>query len=293
MRLIDKREGGKMKRISGICIVVCVATWSLIGCGKGEEGQPQTAQEKVVSGQLERVEEQVKTMAGKVEAVAQQGDNLRQRLDDLEKRLDRLGRVDLARSAPAENRKAPPEPVKRVVVAKAEPVRVEKKAPEPEKEPVKLEPVDPVPTKTEEEKVGEPQAGGADGADGDKGSAGEVNILPGEGEFNLLNIKFASKIDRKSRQPVDPRGEFALADGKVYAWMVFSNKSSVDTQAQITWYRGDKVINTIPLNVGKQASHWRTWSYAQLSKRGVGDWKVEVKDSADNLMGSATFAVTE
>lgn len=280
-----------MNRIGFVLLMVMVG---LTGCKKKEPAAPETAQEKAASAQLQRVEEQLKTIAGRVEAIGQQGDQTRQRLEAMEKRLDRLSRIESVpvdiRLPKAKPPKAAPTEVKRPVV-KTTVAKAEIKP--PEEPPAKIQPVDPIPTKEAAPGPEEEAGGGANSADGGAVVAPQVNIVPTEGEFKLVNIKFASKVDRESRQPLDPKGEFSLADERVYAWMVFSNKSDEKTAASVTWYRGERKVNTVPLNIGKKASHWRTWSYARLSKRGLGMWKVEVTDGAGILMGSATFNVTE
>ena len=277
-----------------IWFMLLIAMVGLTGCKKKEPAAPETGQEKAASAQFQRVEEQLKTIAGRVEAIGQQGDQTRQRLEALEKRLDKLSRIE---SVPVDIRlpKAKPPRAARtkrkelVAITRAEKTEIQP-PPEP---PAKILPVDPIPTKDKPLQPAPEPGGGAEAADGAAVTAPEVNIVPREGEFKLVNIKFASKVDRESRQPLDPKAEFSLADERVYAWLVFSNKSEEKTEANITWYRGERKVNTVPLNIGKKASHWRTWSYARLSKRGLGTWKVEVTDAADVLMGSATFNVTE
>jgi len=55
-----------------------------------------------------------------------------------------------------------------------------------------------------------------------------------------------------------------------------------------SWYHGDKLMFEKVLNKGREG-RWRTWSQKNLIKEWTGAWRVDVKDTAGNVLKSVSF----
>jgi len=111
------------------------------------------------------------------------------------------------------------------------------------------------------------------------------------GDFNLVNIKLSSQVDRKTRQPTKVSDKFHLPEKTVYCWLVFSNKSDIVVPVDMVWKREGVQKTAIRLDIGKKASHWRTWSHIVLGEKSLGAWTVEVIGPAGEVLASRAFSV--
>lgn len=261
---------------------------ALFACGKEEAKKvevptPLAEQEetaKQVAGLSARLDELVKKNEKLDEQVA--------RMDKQTAEIDRLYAEIEKQAAELERRERALEKARTEAADKkaAPPKKVAKKK---KKKKRKLAVVEPVPTGSEE---GGDQPGKKEGADGAGPGEEGGPVLAAPGDLTLINIKFATAVDRQNRNPVEPTDSFKLADDKVYCWTVFSYDGADDTAANIVWKRDGKEISTIQLRVG-HSSHWRTWSYIRLTNKSVGEWEAQIQDLAGNVLGSGKFVVSE
>ncbi len=259
-------------------------------CGKEE------AKKVEVPANLSAQEETAKQVAGlsaRVDELVKKNEELDKEVAKLDKQtaeIDRLYAEIEKQAAELERRERALAKARTEAADKkaAVPKKVQKK--EKKKKKRKLAVVEPVPTKT---KDGGEQPGKKDGAGGGAlGVEGGGPALATPGDLALINIKFATSVDRQNRNPVDPTDSFKIADDKVYCWTVFSYSGAEDTAANIVWIRDGKEISTIQLRVG-HSSHWRTWSYIRLTDKSVGEWEAQIQDLSGNVLGAGKFAVTE
>ncbi len=124
----------------------------------------------------------------------------------------------------------------------------------------------------------------------------EPDIIAGEdlagvpvGNIELVNLKFATQLDREKRTVVEEKTTFSKTDNRLYCWLVLSNLADDETRLRLFWKHEGKVISDIELRVGKRTSHWRTWAYIKPSS--VGQWEVELQDLAGRVVGTGSFTV--
>ena len=92
----------------------------------------------------------------------------------------------------------------------------------------------------------------------------------------------------ENREPVGVAETFPGTTKKVYCFLETANIDK-DTEVSFIWFHGqdEKLKTTLPVKEGKR---WRT--YAEKNLRGLtGDWKVEIKDAAGNLLKQIKFKV--
>jgi hypothetical protein len=77
---------------------------------------------------------------------------------------------------------------------------------------------------------------------------------------------------------------------RVYCWTRVLGGEMDDLITHI-WYFEDSEIQRVELPV--HASHWRTWSYKTIFPGMAGSWRVEVRDSADQVLADTVFTTTE
>lgn len=89
----------------------------------------------------------------------------------------------------------------------------------------------------------------------------------------------------KDREPVGESTEFDAASGKVYCWMKVTC-SHPPTKVKHIWYKGEQ--NVFEIGLEMKYATMRTWSAKDIAP---GDWKVDVVDDADQVLGSVSFHV--
>lgn len=89
----------------------------------------------------------------------------------------------------------------------------------------------------------------------------------------------------EDREPVDEDDEFDAALGKVYCWMKV-NCQNPPTTIKHVWYRDDQKVFQLALEI-KYAT-MRTWSVKGIDP---GNWRVDVVDKAEQVIGSVRFHV--
>jgi hypothetical protein len=76
---------------------------------------------------------------------------------------------------------------------------------------------------------------------------------------------------------------------KVYFWTRVVDGQAGDRIRHV-WIREGTEVLSIGLSIG--GPHWRTYSNKTLHAGSAGSWKVEVRDSAGNLLASESFTCT-
>jgi hypothetical protein len=100
----------------------------------------------------------------------------------------------------------------------------------------------------------------------------------------VQKIAICTSIENK--QPVGMDSVFAANVGKLYCYTKI--KSQADT-TEIThvWLFEGKEMTKVVLPI--KAKSWRTWSAKTILPEWKGDWRVEVQDSAGDVLTSISF----
>jgi hypothetical protein len=291
-----------MKR-SSQALVFLLATTLVLQVSCGNQEKPEASQPTAAPAGA-GAEKQLRATQARLEELSFEQESLKARVDRMEKLADRVDKVErqveIARSAVNSLEKRPIPPTARVVE------KVTEKEPPVEKKKVVLDA--PVPSGAggskaaaeegatdekndqapydEAEKADEVGAGSADDAD-DAADEGDVAV----GKVELVNMKFATDVDRETRNPVDERDTFKKTENRLYCWLVLSNLAEEKTKVDLVWKHEGKALSTIELNVGKHTSHWRTWAY--IRPHLVGQWEAVIVDLAGREVGAGKFTVTE
>lgn len=87
------------------------------------------------------------------------------------------------------------------------------------------------------------------------------------------------------REPVGEASAFVDSVASLYC---FTELDGALGQIIHSWYHGDKLMFEKTLNKGRDG-RWRTWSQKNLIKEWTGAWRVDVKDTAGNVLKSVSF----
>jgi hypothetical protein len=92
----------------------------------------------------------------------------------------------------------------------------------------------------------------------------------------------------ENREPTGVAETFPASTEKVYCFLEATNIAK-DTEVSLVWSLGGKEMwkMNLPLKMGPK---WRTNAFKSLNGL-KGDWKIEVKDAAGNLIKEAKFKV--
>jgi len=94
--------------------------------------------------------------------------------------------------------------------------------------------------------------------------------------------------DVQDREPVGVEETFPASTEKVYCFIEATNISA-DTEATFVWYHEGQEMRSFTLPI-MQGPRWRTYAYKNLYGK-TGNWKVEIRDTSNNLVKSITFKV--
>ena len=93
-----------------------------------------------------------------------------------------------------------------------------------------------------------------------------------------------------NREPVDAGTSFSASDAKLYCFNKIDGIHS-DTQIIHAWYYGNMERARITLGVKPPA--WRTYSSKMVQPHEIGAWRVEILDSAGNILKTLEFEITQ
>lgn len=90
------------------------------------------------------------------------------------------------------------------------------------------------------------------------------------------------------REAVEAGTRFQATVGRLYC---FTKIVGAENPAEINhvWYFGNNERARVSLSV--KANNWRTYSSKLIQAHEVGDWRVEVLDSAGNILETVSFEV--
>ena len=93
-----------------------------------------------------------------------------------------------------------------------------------------------------------------------------------------------------NREPVDAGTSFSASDARLYC---FSKITGIQSDSEIVhaWYYGSVERTRITLSVKPPA--WRTYSSKIIQPHEIGAWRVEILDSAGNILKTVEFEITQ
>jgi hypothetical protein len=94
-------------------------------------------------------------------------------------------------------------------------------------------------------------------------------------------------LDRSPQDTVTAIPTPAGAD-TLYLWTRVTG-AEPGTVLHHVWFRGDEQVGDVELTVG--GSPWRTWSRKTIPAEWTGQWRVEVRDGAGNVLQTVSFSV--
>ncbi len=104
--------------------------------------------------------------------------------------------------------------------------------------------------------------------------------------FTIVRAVIGTSVE--NREPAGTADLFPASTERVYCF-VEAKDISKDTEVSFAWFQGDQEKRKVnlPLPAGPR---WRTWAYKNLGGQ-KGDWKVEIRDGAGNLIKEIKFKV--
>ena len=93
--------------------------------------------------------------------------------------------------------------------------------------------------------------------------------------------------DVQDRQPVGEGTVFPADVGRVFVWTRVTGATG--TSIQHVWMHPDGQETPVSLDVG--GSPWRTWSSKTIPPEWAGEWTVEIRDAAGNVLETVSFTV--
>lgn len=113
--------------------------------------------------------------------------------------------------------------------------------------------------------------------------AGAAEEGPG---FTAARLVVGTGVE--NREPTGVAETFPASTEKIYCFLEATNITK-DTEVSFAWFKGDKELWKISLPL-KKGLKWRTHTFKTV--RGLkGDWKVEIKDAAGNVVKDVKFKV--
>jgi hypothetical protein len=105
-------------------------------------------------------------------------------------------------------------------------------------------------------------------------------------QFTIVRMVIAADI--QDREPVGAAETFPASTEYVYCF-IEAKDIAADVQVSFVWYYEGKEVHRFMLPLGK-GPKWRTFSSKNLYGQ-KGPWKVELRDSAGNIVKTVSFAV--
>ena len=108
---------------------------------------------------------------------------------------------------------------------------------------------------------------------------------PATSAMTVSAVLARSVVDRV---PQDTGTAFPGTVGELYLWTRVTGAMAEDSIHHV-WFRGAEQVADIALRVG--GSPWRTWSRKTIGSTDAGEWHVEVRDVAGNVLARVDFVV--
>ena len=91
------------------------------------------------------------------------------------------------------------------------------------------------------------------------------------------------------RNPIKPGFEFANNVDSLFCYTKISNKGPKQ-EIKHLWYHENKLITSVTYNI-KTSYNYRSWSKKTILPSQIGQWRVDIIDSKDRVLGSRKFQI--
>ena len=108
-----------------------------------------------------------------------------------------------------------------------------------------------------------------------------------DGKMSITSAVICKNV--VNREPVDAGTSFPASDGKLFC---FSKIAGIQSDSEIihAWYYGS--VERARVTLGVKPPAWRTYSSKRIQSHETGAWRVEILDSAGNILETVKFEVT-
>ncbi len=113
--------------------------------------------------------------------------------------------------------------------------------------------------------------------------------MPSAAQAQLAVDESAIALDVIDRMAVGADSSFSAGVERVYCWTRITGAPEGGTTIHHVWIHGDQEMADLELDIG--APSWRTWSNKAIMSDWTGDWRVEVRDDAGNVLATVRFTV--
>ncbi len=92
------------------------------------------------------------------------------------------------------------------------------------------------------------------------------------------------------RNPIKPGFTFSNNVDSLFCYTKISNKGSKQ-EIKHLWYYENKLITSVTYNI-KTSYNYRSWSKKTILPNQIGEWRVDIIDSKENILGTRKFQIS-
>ena len=114
-------------------------------------------------------------------------------------------------------------------------------------------------------------------------------VLPYRTTMTVRDIQICKRI--KNRNPVGTDNYFTNNVDTLFCYTRIQNTGGKQELAHL-WYYDNQIVTTVRYNI-KTSNIYRSWTRKTIFPHQIGTWRVDVLDSADVVIGSKSFYITD
>ncbi len=114
-------------------------------------------------------------------------------------------------------------------------------------------------------------------------------VHPYRTTMNVRDIQICKRI--KNRNPVDTDNYFTNNVDTLFCYTRIQNTGGKQELAHL-WYYDNQIVTTVRYNI-KTSNIYRSWTRKTIFSHQIGTWRVDVLDSADVVIGSKSFYISD
>ena len=114
-------------------------------------------------------------------------------------------------------------------------------------------------------------------------------VQPYRTTMTVRDIQICKRI--KNRNPVDTDNYFTNNVDTLFCYTRIQNTGGKQELAHL-WYYDNQIVTTVRYNI-KTSNIYRSWTRKTIFPHQIGIWRVDVLDSADVVIGSKSFYITD
>ena len=114
-------------------------------------------------------------------------------------------------------------------------------------------------------------------------------VQPYRTTMTVRDIQICKRIN--NRNPVDTDNYFTNNVDTLFCYTRIQNTGGKQELAHL-WYYDNQIVTTVRYNI-KTSNIYRSWTRKTIFPHQIGTWRVDVLDSADVVIGSKSFYITD